>query len=349
MKRREFLIRSFVLGSYLLSGCSFKGDLHTDTSEKGNTGDTMERDENQGKVSEGEPNIRKTSNKVYIIETNRREEGIRELIRRFNLRKTDRGVVIKANYNSADPFPASTHIDTLSTILDVLSDVNPNIILAERSGMGDTEHVLERRGVKKLTEKGLRIVNLDSYNSWVKFKADHWKNGFLIADVFTERHVVQTCCLKTHRFGGHFTMSLKNSVGMVARNYNGYDYMAELHSSLHMRKMIAEINIAYSPILIIMDAIKGFSKGGPESGEIISPNLLIAGEDRVAIDSVGVALLRIYGTTTEVSKGRIFEQEQISRAVELGIGVSSPEEIELIPLNPKAERICDAVRKLLTD
>jgi len=29
--------------------------------------------------------------------------------------------------------------------------------------------------------------------------------------------VVQTCCLKTHRFGGHFTLSLKNSVGLVAK------------------------------------------------------------------------------------------------------------------------------------
>jgi uncharacterized protein (DUF362 family) len=50
----------------------------------------------------------------------------------------------------------------------------------------------------------------------------------------------------------------------------------------------------------------------------------------VAIDAVGVALLRYFGTTREVSRGPIFEQEQIARAVELGLGVGSPAQIELV-------------------
>ncbi len=56
----------------------------------------------------------------------------------------------------------------------------------------------------------------------------HWLRGFYLSKVVLEADVViQTCCLKTHGFGGHFTMSLKNSVGLVAKKMPGgvYDYM----------------------------------------------------------------------------------------------------------------------------
>ncbi len=58
--------------------------------------------------------------------------------------------------------------------------------------------------------------------------------------------------------------------------------------------------------------------------------MVLAGTDRVAIDAVGVALLRLWGTTPEVSQGPLFEQPQIRRAVELGLGVSSAGQIELL-------------------
>ena len=69
--------------------------------------------------------------------------------------------------------------------------------------------------------------------------------------------MVQTCYLKTHRFGGHFTLSLKNSVGFAAKTVpgNSYNFMRELHSSPHQRHMIAEINTAYKPDLVLLDGI----------------------------------------------------------------------------------------------
>ncbi|MCZ7361765.1 MAG: DUF362 domain-containing protein, partial [Candidatus Methanoperedens sp.] len=146
-------------------------------------------------------------------------------------------------------------------------------------------------------------------------------------------------------YGGHFTMSLKNSVGMVAKYDpgDGYNYMSELHSSPYQRHMIAQINTAYEPAFVIMDGIKGFSTGGPDTGTLIEPGIMIASKDRVAIDAAGVAVLRIYGTTPEVSKGHIFEQEQIAMAAELGLGSSGPEEIEIIPVNTQARDICSRI------
>jgi hypothetical protein len=143
--------------------------------------------------------------------------------------------------------------------------------------------------------------------------------------------VVSTCCLKTHRFGGQFTLSLKNSVGAVAKyGPDGYNYMGELHGSAAQRKMIAELNLLYRPAVVVLDGLEAFVSGGPEAGTRATPGLMIAGTDRVAVDAVGVAVLRLHGTTRAVSAGRIFEQEQIARAVELGLGVSRPEEITLL-------------------
>jgi uncharacterized protein (DUF362 family) len=85
----------------------------------------------------------------------------------------------------------------------------------------------------------------------------HWGRGFFLAqDITRADYIVQTCCLKTHRFGGDFTMSLKNMVGTIARRIPGldYDFMNELHTSLYQRSMIAEINKFCRTDIVVMDA-----------------------------------------------------------------------------------------------
>ena len=290
---------------------------------------------------------------VFLVKTSDREDGIRGLLSRLDLDDFSRkAVALKANFNSGDPFPASTHLDTLGTLVKVLREAGVgDLTLTERSGMGDTRRVLEQLGVFDLSEKlGFRVIVLDEEDkqSWVKIVRDgtHWLRGFYISKLFLDADkVVQTCCLKTHRFGGHFTMSLKNSVGLIAKKLPGglYDYMWELHASPSQRLMIAEINKFYNVDLVVMDATKVFVDEGPDRGEIVEPNLLLASRDRVAIDAVGIAILRSYGTTRNVMKGRIFELDQIRRSAELGIGVKSAQEIELTPFG---EESCDAADRI---
>jgi uncharacterized protein (DUF362 family) len=150
-------------------------------------------------------------------------------------------------------------------------------------------------------------------------------------------------------YGGHFTMTLKNSVGLIAKTIPGdtHDYMTELHTSPHQRTMIAEINAFYDTDIAIMDAVQAFTTGGPATGTLAQPNLMLASNDRVALDAAGVAILRSHGTTREVTKGRIFEQEQIRRAAEIGIGATSPEDIELVPLNDGAKEKAQEIRQHL--
>jgi uncharacterized protein (DUF362 family) len=250
----------------------------------------------------------------------------------------DKQVVLKANYNSADPPPGSTSTDTLKALVQQLQAWGAaGITLVERSGMGDTRQVLTQRGVLALAKKlDFDVVVLDELKAsgWVKLKGAHWRRGFLFPRVVQNADVVvQTCCLKTHRFGGHFTMSLKNSVGMVAKYdpADGYNYMSELHSSPDQRRMIAEINAAYKPALVLLDGITAFVSGGPDQGKTAQAGVLLAGRDRIAIDAAGVAVLRHLGTTAEVSQGAVFGLAQIARAVQLGLGVASAQAMRLHP------------------
>jgi uncharacterized protein (DUF362 family) len=292
---------------------------------------------------------------VFLVKTEDRNSGINDLMENFNLDEfSGDKVALKANFNSADPFPASTHIDTLGAIIGKLKNVGiTGLTLAERSGMGETRSVLEKCGVFELSDKlDFEVVVLDEEDKskWVKRDGNHWIKGFYIPKLFLESdRVVQTCCLKTHRFGGHFTLSLKNSVGIVAKRLpkSLYNYMAELHVSPYQRLMIAEINNHYNVDFVVMDAIKAFITQGPEQGEVVEPNLILASVDRIALDAVGVAILRNYGVKTGISKGRIFELDQIKRAAELGIGVESAQEIKVIPLNLEGHEDAESIVEIL--
>jgi uncharacterized protein (DUF362 family) len=338
--RRKFLKKLVTLAAISLTGCL---NIAKQTREK------------QVTIKERNKLGRATKSKVYIIKTEGRDSGIRELLRYYDLHNlSGKKVAIKANYNSPDPYPATTHPDTLGAIVDVLKEQDSKIVLAERSGMGGTRNVLETLDVYKLAEeKDIEVVILDELpkEGWIQQEGEHWKRGYLFANVFKEADaVIQTCCLKTHRFGGHFTMSLKNSVGMIAKRVPGgiYNYMFELHASfLNQREKIAEINTSYTPRVVIMDGISGFNTRGPDKGTLIEPGIILAGSDRIALDAAGIAVLRVYGTTKEVEEGKIFEQAQIARAAELGIGATGPDQIEVIPVNKEAQEICTKIEDQL--
>jgi uncharacterized protein (DUF362 family) len=291
--------------------------------------------------------------KVALVGTKDRGKGVRRAIDLLGLRSfRGRSVVLKPNFNTADPAPGSTHNDTLRSLILALQQMGARqITLAERSGPADTRIVMQQKGVFELAQElGFKVVNLEELGpeGWVKIepKDSHWSQGFHFPRIYLEAEsIVQTCCLKTHGYGGHFTLSLKNSVGLVPRR--GYPYMQELHSSPHQRQMIAEINTAYSPDLVVLDGVEAFVDGGPHRGTRVEAKVMLAGTDRVAIDAVGVGILRLLGTTPEVSRGPIFEQEQIARAAELGLGVSSAKQIQLVTGDDDSEALAARVTDIL--
>ncbi len=262
-------------------------------------------------------------------------------------------VFLKPNFNSADPAPGSTHPDLLRALILKLGEMGAaSITLGDRSGMGDTRAVMQALGVFDLASQlGAEVLVFDELGAqdWQAFDppGSHWQQGFLLPKACLDcGAVVQTCCLKTHRFGGHFTLSLKNSVGLAAKYHpeSGYNYMSELHGSAHQRRMIAEINAAYTPALIVMDGVEAFVSGGPDQGQKAAPGVILASADRVALDAVGVALLRKHGANLP---GAVFAQDQIARAVELGLGVDAPHKIVFLTGDAPSAQAAEEIKELL--
>lgn len=281
-----------------------------------------------------------TRAQVALVRTTDRAQGVRQALELLGLNPV-RGnrVLFKPNLNSADPAPGSTHPDVMRALLIALEDMGArSITLGERSGMGTTRQVMEQTGVFGLAEElGFSTAIFDELEEtdWVIHRSSdhHWADGFAVPRILLDTEsIVQTCNLKTHRYGGHFTLSLKNSVGFAAKQVTngGYNYMTELHDSAYQRHMIAEINTVYKPSLIVMDGVEAFLTGGPANGSKAQTGVVLAATDPIAMDAVGVAILRMFGTTPEVSQGLIFDQEQLRRAVELELGVDSPGKIDLV-------------------
>lgn len=292
--------------------------------------------------------------RVAFVKTNDRGHGVRASLQGLAINPVQgKDVLVKPNFNTADPCPGSTHNDTLVALIDELWAMGAkSISLGERS-YPPTNQVIQEKGILPLLqERDVRVINFDDLPKvdWVEFKPkdSHWQRGFRIARPILESEcLVSTCCLKTHQYGGIFTLSLKLHVGVVPTSRHGFDYMNELHSSRHQRKMIAEINEPFQPQLIVLDGAAAFVDGGPMSGKRAKGDVFLAATDRVAIDAVGVAILKVLGSNRAIMHRKIFDQEQISRAVELGLGAASPAEIKLMPVGPESEKYCASIQETL--
>ena len=137
-------------------------------------------------------------------------------------------------------------------------------------------------------------------------------------------------------------MSLKLAVGLTPKPIRG-----GMHRSPDMRRMIAELNQGYRPELIVMDGVDTFVDGGPTRGTAKPGNVVVAGTDRVAVDAVGVAILKELGANDAIMGKPIFQQEQMARAVEVGLGVSGPDEIELVSDSAEGTAYTETLRGIL--
>jgi uncharacterized protein (DUF362 family) len=324
ISRREFLKYSGVTGGALLLG------LH-------------------GGLTMASPKSR-----VALLSTEDRRSAVASSIKALNINPCkNKDVLIKPNFNTADLCPGSTHNDTLVALVEEAWKMGAKSVSIGERSYPPTREVMEHKGVIPLMKKlDVTIIDFDELDNkdWVAVKPrdSHWENGFRIARPILEAEcLISTCCLKTHRYGGVFTMSLKLHVGVVPTHRHGYEYMTELHGSPHQRKMIAEINLPFQPDLIVLDGIEAFVDGGPMNGKRAQGNVFLASTDRVATDAVGVAILKLLGSNDQIMTPKIFEQEQIARAVEIGLGASSPLEIDVLPADDQSREYRNRVVEIL--
>jgi len=295
-----------------------------------------------------------SKSRVAFLKAEDRAAAVAETIDALGVNPAqNRHVLIKPNFNTADVCPGSTHNDTLKALIEKIWAMGAKTVsLGERS-YPPTRTVMEQKGVLPLlSELDVRVIDFDALaaQDWVRVdvKGSHWKDGFRVARPILEAEcLVSTCCLKTHQYGGVFTLSLKLHVGVVPTARNGFDYMRELHASPHQRRLIAEINAPFKTHLVVLDGIDAFVDGGPMDGKRAKGNVFLASADRVAADAVGLAVLKHLGSNERIMRTRIFDQEQIARAVELGIGAGSPADIDLVVANAASREYRDDVAAIL--
>jgi len=275
------------------------------------------------------PNIyvRNKKSLVALIRTEERLSGISEAIRIIGgVEPAVRGlaegyVLVKPNCNSHDPFPASTHPDTLRFVVRQLLDAgleSEKIVVGDMSGPAwlPTEDTMRRNGILSALKELDVKASFFEEEEWVRVKprnASSWPEGFRIARKgYNASRIISLPCLKTHQFGGVFTLSLKNSVGLI----NPAD-----RTVLHKKpgERIAEINLAYTTDLIILDGLECFISGGPARGEQAHSGVVIAGSDRVAVDTIGVAILKFHKAES-IADVKLKDHKQLKRAEEIGIG-----------------------------
>lgn len=292
----------------------------------------------------------KTKTQIALIKSSNRKEAVKQLVEMVNF-SSPRGkkVFIKPNFNTADPFPGSTHNDTLKQLVIEFQQRGSNsITVGDRSGPQITEEVLKNKGIYKMAkEQGFDVVDFTKLpeRDWIHYnpKGNHWKNGFYLArPAANAEYLVSTHCLKTHQYGGVFTLALKLTVGMAPKKL-----MRELHRSPDMRRMITELNQPFQPQFLLMDGVEAFVDGGPMTGTKKRADVFLAGTDRTAIDAVAVAILKELGSNNAIMKTKIFEQEQIKRAVQLNLGITHPAEIDLITNDTTSRNYAKRIREIL--
>jgi uncharacterized protein (DUF362 family) len=240
-------------------------------------------------------------------------------------------VLLKPNFNTADPFPASTDYEFLKAVVEIVYSAEPKLVMiGESSTMSlNTKKIMEELKIFDLMnlENPPRIYIFEDYE-WIKKEIPDAK--YLKAVSITEilnrvDKIIFLPCLKTHKYA-QYTGALKLAVGFMkpAERIN-------LHLS-HIQEKIAELNSLFNVNLIIMDARKCFVTEGPSQGKVEEPNFIIASDDRIAIDIEGIKIIQSF---KENSLGEInpYQLPQIKRAIELNLGIKSEKDYEVIEIN----------------
>lgn len=235
-------------------------------------------------------------------------------------------ILIKPNFNTADPFPASTDMGFLEAVVQLLLSTKPGALVVGESCtiIQHTEEVMEKVGVRELSRKyPIEVVNFDKGKYLEKTIPGKYLRSIRLPALLEEGYKIITLpCLKTHRIG-RFTMSLKIGVGLVKKT----DRIA-LHAR-HFEAKVAEINLAYQPTLIILDGRQAFVTDGPMSGELVEPGIFLAGTDRVALDVEAVKILQSYRAENRLGHDP-WRLPQIKRAAELGLGAHNENDYRVL-------------------
>jgi uncharacterized protein (DUF362 family) len=127
--------------------------------------------------------------------------------------------------------------------------------------------------------------------------------------------------MKTH-FRADFSLSLKLGFGFTKKSERMGFHVR------HLKEKLVDLNLVVHPNLIIMDGRKCFITGGPFSGEVREPKIVLASGDRVAMDVESIKVIESFEGSN--LKDNPWSYTQIRHATTLGLGVKDEKEYVVI-------------------
>jgi uncharacterized protein (DUF362 family) len=202
-------------------------------------------------------------------------------------------VMVKPNFNSSDSPPASTDLNFLKAVLEILIEAGAKVTVGESSGgiWRPTSGVFNNLHLRELTSSlGVDLIAFeDPPNDWVRIpvEGEYLHSVVMPRSAYESNKLVYLPCLKTHRLA-RYSGALKLAFGFVHPGQR-----RGFHLSYREEKL-AEISLCWQPDLIIMDGRKAFVTGGPQNGRVEAPNVILTSGDLIAVDVEAVNILLSY-------------------------------------------------------
>jgi uncharacterized protein (DUF362 family) len=223
-------------------------------------------------------------------------------------------ILVKPNYiNASHPSTGNTTDARVieGTVKFLKERGLGNVAIGEGSGLSNTMRAYKVAGVDEVAKRwGVDLIDLDDDEYVMVDVPDCLAlKSVRISKTALETAIVSVPKLKLHRMAG-VTLSLKNLMGVVSPK-------GQIHHNLHEK--IADLASVVRPRLAVIDGIVG--GGGHElAGRPIKMDLVIAGLDPVAVDTVGAAVM---GFDPKKAK-------HIALAAQKGLGTCDLEKIKIV-------------------
>ena len=242
--------------------------------------------------------------------------------------------------------PTCTNPEVLRHVIRavVARTENPKtVFVCERAALGSpTLLQMMFSGIYDVAlEEGVQILPWENkgYITFTHPKCHYLTQSFKVPESIRHfDHFVNVPVMKNHEMvfdQAEFTAGIKAFVGLLHPNER-MTLKHRLHEIDFCEKVV-ELNLCrpYSSMTVI-DATEVVISGGPAYPwmKFASPRIVVAGKDRVATDSVGLAVLKRHAMLVGLDKNyvrkTIWEQRQLRYAAELGLGYAEPQRIDVV-------------------
>ena len=202
--------------------------------------------------------------------------------------------LIKPNLVSSTNQLASSHVDQVRGILDVISPLYAGKILIAEASCHDTREAYRNFGYAALVDEyNVELVDLEAeaYQAIIVTDGGRGTRTTRISRFLMDRHYyrVSAAKIKTHDTV-IVSLSIKNIAMGAVRNSDRKAIHVDIRTA---NRNIAEVAEQVWPDLAVIDGVIGMEGNGPSRGEPVRLGVAFAGTDALAVDRLACDFIGI--------------------------------------------------------